>query len=259
MKEKLTGALYPLITFGAILALWLVAVYVWDVPSYVLPKPLAVLGALKTGYIDGLFWHHFFYTLSSTAMGYIIGCVAAICVGAIVSEWRIAERLINPLVIALQSMPKVALAPLILVWFGFDQTSKVIMVVLVCFFPVFVNTVVGLKQTPADLLEMARAANTGRWRTFWEIRFPSAAGHIFAGLQIAIVLSLIGAVVAEFVSSSEGLGYLINASALTMEVNVMFAALVSLAAMGVIGTQIVRFAHSKLVFWEGSLAATVQE
>ncbi len=259
MKAILSNLLYPVVTAILVIAVWQISIDVFEIPSFVLPTPLSVLKALERAYIEGLFWQHLAYSMTSTIIGYVVGCGLAILVGAVVSEWRTAEKLIHPLVIALQSMPKVALAPLILVWFGFDLKSKVIMVALVCFFPVFVNTVVGLKQTNPALIDMARAVSASRWMIFWEIKLPSAAGHIFAGLQIAVVLSLIGAVVAEFVSSSQGLGYLINSSAVTLEVNMMFAALVSLAVLGIIGTQLVRYAHRKLIFWEGSLSSTVKE
>ncbi len=259
MTSKLKDLMYPLVTAAAVILVWQLSIQFFHIPSYVLPTPLSVLRALETGYIGGVFWQHLAYTMTSTIIGYVVGCGLAILVGALVSESEVAEKLVHPLIIALQSMPKVALAPLILVWFGFELKSKVIMVALVCFFPVFVNTIVGLKQTNPAMVDMAKAISASRWMIFWEIKLPSAAGHIFAGLQIAIVLSLIGAVVAEFVSSSRGLGYLINSAAVTLEVNVMFAALVSLAVLGIVGTQLVRYAHRKLIFWEGNLSSTVKE
>jgi NitT/TauT family transport system permease protein len=250
MHEKLKSVVYPLVAFVVLIAAWDLAIRFFKVPNYILPAPEAVLLALKRGYVDGLFWKHFFFTFQSMLSGYVVGCGLAFLLGCLFAESRAVERTLLPFVVALQSMPKVALAPLIIVWFGFDMASKVVMVALVCFFPMFINTVVGLKQTSPALLDLMTAFSASRWNVLLRIKIPSAAGHIFAGLQIAIVLGLIGAVVAEFVSSTRGLGHLINAAAVNLETNVMFAALISLAALGVAGSQLVRFLHAKIVFWD---------
>ncbi len=250
MNDRIKAVVYPLLTFVAIVASWLVAVRVLKVPNYVLPTPEAVLGALKRGYVDGQFWEHFFYTLRSTAAGYVIGCGLAFVLACAFAESKTIERLFYPYIVALQAMPKVALAPLILVWFGFDMASKIVMVALVCFFPVFVNTVVGLRQTPPALLDLMTAFSASPLHVLVRIKIPSAAGHVFAALQIAIVMSLIGAVVAEFVASTKGLGHLISASAVNMDTSTMFAALASLAVLGVAASALVRFLHRRVVFWD---------
>ena len=149
-------------------------------------------------------------------------------------------------------MPKVALAPLLIVWFGFGLASKVVLVALICFFPVFVNVLTGLRATRPDLIDLYRAFGSSRWRIFWDVRLPSAAGSIFAGLQVALVMALLGAVVGEFVAAQEGLGSLIQASSLNFEVPVMFACILTLAAMGAIANTIVRFVQRRVVFWEGA-------
>lgn len=250
MNRHLIDTAISLITIFAVILLWCVASYSWNVPSYILPTPVSVLSALKVGYIDGLYYPHFFFTLTTMVLGYAAGCTLAFILGAAVAQWRVVDRAVYPLVITLQSMPKVALAPLLLVWFGFGIESKIVMVALICFFPIFVNTSVGLRQANPELINLMRAFSASEWMVFRKIKLPAAAGHIFAGLQIAVVLSLIGAVVAEFVSSSKGLGHLISASSVSLEVNVMFAALISLAVIGITANQIVRYLHRKLVFWE---------
>jgi NitT/TauT family transport system permease protein len=250
MNERLKSFSYPLVAFVALIVFWDVAIRVLKIPNYILPTPESVLGALKRGYVDGHFWQHFFFTSQSMLLGYVFGCCAAFALGCLFAESRAVERTLLPFVVALQSMPKVALAPLIIVWFGFGIESKIVMVALVCFFPMFINTVVGLKQTSPALLDLMTAFSASRWNVLLRIKIPSAAGHIFAGLQIAIVLGLIGAVVAEFVSSTKGLGHLINAAAVNLETNVMFAALISLAVLGVGGSQLMRYLHAKIVFWD---------
>lgn len=247
----------PAITFVVVVAGWSLASHVFLVPNYVLPKPEDVVLALRRGYIDGLFWPHFAFTLTSLGLGSLVGCSAAFVLASLFAESKTIERLFQPYVVALQSMPKVALAPLIIVWFGFGIESKIVMVALICFFPVFINTVVGLKAANPGLIDLMRAFSASRWAIFLRIKVPSAAGHVFAGLQIAVVLGLIGAVVAEFVSSTRGLGHLINAAAVNLDTHVMFAALLSLAALGVAGSHVVRLLQRKLVFWEAVRSETI--
>ncbi len=240
MSENTKSVLYPTLLLLALLALWFVAVQRWGVPNYILPPLQGVMSALRRGYIEGAYWKDFGFTLTSMLTGYIGGCSLAFIIGILFAEFRWLERLLYPFVLALQSMPKVALAPLILIWFGFGLGSKAVMVGLVCFFPMFINT----------LIDLMRAFSASRWHILTHIKIPSAASHIFAGLQISIVLGLIGAVVAEFVSSSAGLGYLINASTTTLDTSTMFAALLSLAVLGIGGSQIVRLIQRRLVFWD---------
>ncbi|AEE68060.1 ABC transporter inner membrane protein [Bordetella pertussis] len=260
MKERTKSIVYPLLLLAALLVLWFIANRYLGVPYYVLPPVEGVLAALYRGYVQGDFWGDFGFTLASMAIGYVGGCTAAFIIGVLFAEYRWLERLLYPFVLALQSMPKVALAPLILVWFGFGLESKAIMVALVCFFPMFINTAVGLEATDPALLDLMRAFSASRWHILTRIKIPSAASHIFAALQISVVLGLIGAVVAEFVSSSKGLGYLINAATTTLDTSTMFAALISLAVLGIAGSQLIRVLHRKLVFWDrGEAGRTLTE
>jgi len=249
-RRNWANVVYPLITFAALLIVWSLSIKLLSVPNYILPTPSSVLREIQKGYIDGAYWPHVLFTLKNTLIGYFCGCGLAVVFGALLAESRNFERFVFPFIIALQSMPKVALAPLIIVWFGFGMLSKVVMVGLICFFPLFINTSVGIKQTPPHLVDMMRAFSASRMEIFFRVKLKSAMGHIFAGLQISVVLSLIGAVVAEFVASTRGLGYLISTSQANFDLATMFAALVGLIAIGLTGTQLVRLAHSHVVFWE---------
>jgi NitT/TauT family transport system permease protein len=242
--------LYPCITFVALIAAWLVAVRVFRIPSYLLPDPANVGIALWDGYAHGPMLGHLWYTSEAILVGYAAGCGAAFVLGIAFSESATLEGLFYPYVVAFQAMPKVALAPLIVVWFGFDLASKVVMVAIICFFPLFVNTIIGFRQANSAMIDLMRVCSASRWQILWKIKVPSAASHLFAGLEIAFVLALIGAVVAEFVSSTRGLGYLINSSAVSFDTNVMFAAMLSLAALGYLGSAIVKTIHQHVVFWE---------
>ncbi|WP_144633978.1 ABC transporter permease [Bordetella genomosp. 13] len=252
--HRLTQLVYPLITLAVILVVWHYGVIAFDMPDYVLPGPRAVFHALVAGFADGTIWRHIGYTVYATLLGYLIGSVLALVFGALLAESRTFEKFVYPVLVAVQATPKVALAPLILVWFGFGIASKVVLVVLICFFPLFVNTIVGIRRVDPDLIDACKAFSASRWYLFRHVKLPAAAGDIFAGLQIGISLALIGTVVGELVSSEAGLGYLIGSSAVNMNVSTMFAAVVLLAVIGIIGTETVRLVHRKVVFWEAERA-----
>lgn len=260
MSERVKSVFYPLLLLIVVLLFWQYAVVWFKVPDYIVPPLSGVLKALYHGYIEGAYLGDFTFTLMSMAIGYMTGCLLAFILGCLFAEFRSVERLLHPFVLALQSMPKVALAPLILVWFGFDMASKVVMVALVCFFPMFINTAMGLKSTDASLIDLMRAFSASRWHILTRIKIPCAGTHIFAGLQISVVLGLIGAVVAEFVSSTKGLGYVINSATTSLDTSVMFAALISLALLGICTSQLIRFLHKRIIFWENETdQRTIQE
>lgn len=250
MKARLRNLALPIATFVAFIATWHGYVTAFAVPDYILPEPLEVAQAFVTTFRRGTIWPHLLFTVQCLAAGYAIGCAVAVALGAMVAEWRMAERCLYPYVIALQSMPKVALAPLLFVWFGFGAESKIVMVALICFFPVFVNTMVGIKQADPALVDVMRASAASRRQIFVHVKLPAAASSIFAGLQIAVVLGLIGALVAEFISTKLGLGRMITAAAADLNVGLILAIVVVLAALGLAGTALVRWLHRRIVFWE---------
>lgn len=248
-KIKSFGAF--LAGFILLLAFWHLTVQRFKIPSYFLPSPDAVGLSIWVGLVGGSYWPHIEATLTATVIGYLFGCLVGVLIGVIFSEFPLVERIANPYVVALQAIPKVALAPLIIVWFGYGISSKVIMVALICFFPVFVNTVVGIKATNPDQLMLYRAFSASRMSQLFHVKLPSSAGMIFASLQVAVVFALIGTVVTEFVASATGLGTLINSSMQTMDTATMFGSIFILAAIGVLGNELMRMAHRHFVFWEG--------
>ena len=252
IRGGLPAVRYPLASLAVAVACWQAVVVGWSIPDYVLPAPAEVWKALATGFADGTLWPHIGATLGETLLGYAIGSVLAVVTGALLAESRVFERFVFPLLAGLQAMPKVALGPIILVWCGYGSASKVVLVVLVCFFPLFVNTVNGLKRADPDLLDACRAFSASRTFLFFHVKLPCAAPEIFSGLQIGVSLALIGAVVGEFLSSQRGLGYLISSASVNMSVATMFAGVVLLAVIGVSGAQCVRAVQRRVVFWERS-------
>lgn len=233
-----------------LLGAWQGLVMLLKVPSYIIPTPSAVVGALVTGFRQKLYWPHIAATLSAMVSGYVIGVVAGAVTGALFAEFRALERIVYPYLVSIQSIPKIALAPLFVMWFGYGIGSKVVMVALICFFPMVVNTMTGIRSTLQDRIDIVTTMTATRWQLFWHVKLPSAAGAIFAGLQVSVVLALIGALVGEFVGSDAGLGNLIEASQAALDTTGMFAVLVLLSLIGIFATSLVRLAHRRFVFWE---------
>ena len=234
-----------------ILAVWQFVVEVFDVPSYLLPAPSTILVTLVDGLTSGLLLRHTWVTLQEILGGFAIAVACAFLLAFAVTKWRWVERAVLPLIFALQSVPKVALAPLILTWFGFGITSKVVTTGLVAFFPLVVNLITGLQSADRDRVDMFRALGATEWTIFRKLRLPNAMPYVFAGLDIAVIFCIIGAIVAEFVGSQAGLGYLIQASAINLDVSMTFAVLVILSALGMILHAIVTFFARRVVFWQG--------
>ncbi|ARP81627.1 ABC transporter permease [Bordetella genomosp. 8] len=249
-RLDITSFLYPLISVAVLIAIWHWSIQAFAIPDYLLPPPGAVFGALYGGFADGTLWPHIWATLAESLAGYAIGCGLAVLLGALLAESRTFERFLYPLLVGLQAMPKVALGPIILVWFGFGMSSKVVLVALVCFFPLFVNTINGIKRTDTELLDACRAFSASRAYLLLHVKLPAAAGDIFSGLQIGVAMALIGAVVGEFLSAQKGLGYLIASASVSMSLATMFAGVLLLAVIGLAGSMLMRQIHQRVVFWE---------
>lgn len=252
MSEHLKNWLSPILTLLAFLAIWQAVTAMAMVPAYLIPRPGAVATAAWVVFSTGTIWPHLLTTTMEMGFGFVLSTAVALVSACLVAEYRAVERCVFPFIVALQSMPKVALAPLLIVWFGFGLASKVVLVALICFFPVFVNALTGLQAARSELIDLYRAFSAPRWRIFLDVKLPSAAGAIFAGLQVGLVLALLGAVVGEFVAAQQGLGSLIQASSLNFDVPTMFVCILTLAAMGSVCSGIVRMAQRRVVFWEGA-------
>lgn len=240
----------PVIVGIILVALWSAYVHFARVPSYVMPPPGAVARSFFDAFTSGYIYPHLLFTTESAVLGYLVGCAAGLLLGCALALSPAVENAAYPYIVLFQSMPKVAIAPLLIVWFGFGLESKIVMVALISFFPVFINTFIGIRQTDSDLVDVLRVSSASETSIFFHVKIPSAAGSIFAGLQIAVSFSLIGAIVAEFIASKEGLGTVIQQAALTMDTSLIFAGVLVLAVMGMIGNGLVRYAHKRVVFWE---------
>jgi NitT/TauT family transport system permease protein len=237
------------VVFVVFVALWEWVVRRFDVPAFIAPAPSAVLASLAGGVRNRLYLEHFGVTLYETLLGFLIASVAGIALGAMIAQFRLVEQTVYPYLVALQTLPKIAIAPLIIVWFGFGISSKVIIAAMVGFFPVLVNVIVGLKTVDQGKLDLMGSLDATRWQTFRLVKFPSALPFVFAGLDIAIVFSVLGAIVGEFVGAQRGLGTLILQFNYNLDIAGVFAVMILLAVLGVALHVVMQVIQRRVIFW----------
>ena len=240
--------LVPLVLVVFVLA-WEGIVRAWHIQEFLVPAPSAIGRALMAGLTSRLYVDHFGVTLYESLLGFLIAAAAGIACGTVIAQFRVVEQTLYPYLVALQTLPKIAIAPLLIVWLGFGITSKVVIAALVAFFPILVNVIVGLKTVDASKLDLMRSLDASRWQTFRYVTFPNALPFVFAGLDIAIVFSVLGAIVGEFVGSQRGLGNLILQFHTSLDIAGMFAVLLLLAALGVGLHRLIQAIQRRVIFW----------
>jgi NitT/TauT family transport system permease protein len=233
----------------SVIAVWEGACRFFAISPLVLPAPSAVATKLVSLVVSGIIWPHLWATLVEVIAGFVFGVIAGLVIGAMVSLIPVLERLVYPYLVALQTLPKVAIAPLFIIWFGYGLSSKIVITALVCFFPVLVSVIAGFHSTDKDQLDMMKAFGATKWQTLMRLRVPSALVLIFAGLEIAAVLAVIGAIVGEFVGAQVGLGYLVVTLNFGLDVPGVFAVLIVLSAIGLAMHGIMRVAARRYIFW----------
>lgn len=236
-------------SFVVLVLLWAWVSHAGGLQKSVLPSPSDVAGALRAGLLDGTLHVHIRATAQAALLGLLCGVAAGLAMATLLVLVPWLEPFVLPLVTAMQSVPKVALAPLIVAYLGFGLGSKVFTAALLAFFPAFLGAMAGLRSVDRAHLDLMSACSAGRLHVLWHVRLPAAAPYLFAALQVAVVFSLIGVVVSEFIAATEGLGYVIKARSLELDVSMMFAAISVLCAMGVSAGLLVRLAQRKAVFW----------
>ena len=244
-----------LVLIAMVLVVWEASVIYFNVAKFILPPPSQVFLGLYNGFASGLYIDHMGVTLTETFVGFALGCGLAFVFGTMVALSRPLEYFLYPFIVMFQAMPKVALAPLIVIWFGLGITSKIVNAALVAFFPLMVNTIVGLKSAEEDRVSLMRSLAASRWQIFWMLRLPNAMPYIFAGLEIAMIFALIGAIVGEFVGAEKGLGMLIQSMNFTMDVAGQFSILLILSCLGLILNGMVGFMRRRILFWDAASKA----
>jgi NitT/TauT family transport system permease protein len=237
----------PPLGIAIALVLWHWICVQFRLPTSALPTPGQVLQA-GLGRWD-LILSEGWVTLKETLYGFLLALALGIPIAVAVTNSRTLNLMFSPILIALQSVPKVALAPILLVWLGTGIESKLAIAWLVAFFPIVVDTSAGLQSTSRELLELARSLRASRWQVFAKVQFPSALPFIVTGSKVAVTLAVIGAVIGEFVGSSEGLGYLLLSATSQINSPLAFAALFALAALGILAYLLVVAAEWLLTPW----------
>lgn len=241
--------LQSLLFAAVVIGLWEGACRLFQVSTLVLPPPSEIGARLITLSVSGTIWPHLWATLVEILAGFMLGVFSGLVLGALVSLVPILERLVYPYLVGLQTLPKVAIAPLFIIWFGYGLTSKIVVTALVCFFPILVSVIAGFHATDKDQLDMMKAFGASKWQTLVRLRIPSALVVIFAGLEIAAVLAVIGAIVGEFVGAQAGLGFLIITLNFNLDVPGVFAVLIYLSMIGLLLHGLMRFAAHRYIFW----------
>jgi NitT/TauT family transport system permease protein len=233
----------------AFLCVWQLLVTVGSYPTFILPAPAIVFRKFVVAAFDGTLLHHAWATVREVLLGLALGLSVATCLGYIFAKSKSLERLLSPYIIASQSMPIVALAPLLVIWFGFGTLSKVIVCALTVFFPVLINTIVGLRSVDENLVDLMRSYGATRRQMFTMLEIPAALPVLLGGLKIGVTLSVIGAVVGEFVAADEGLGFLVNLSRGLFDTPMMFVALFVLVIIALSLYGCVVLLESRLLSW----------
>jgi NitT/TauT family transport system permease protein len=249
-KRNITELSLKILIFVSIIILWEGIVRGLNISQTVFPTVSDVWGILLSSLFDGILLKHFWVTLIESLSGFIIGSFSGIILAVLVVEISWVKKLIYPYIFAIQNIPIVALAPLFLIWFGFGTSSKIALVVAIVFFPVLVNTVNGLENADKSQVKLLRAYAAPPWQIFRRIKIPNSLPYVFAGIEIAIVLSVVAAVISEFVGSNAGLGYLIVMYNNQLNMAAQFAVLIVLGILGITLSFAVQKLTRKFVFWQ---------
>lgn len=237
----------PWLAILVLVAAWELAAHLFRIPQWLLPAPSAIAGELAAQ--PRLFASNALVTTGEIVAGFLLSVAIGIPLAIGMAYSRVFERTLYPILVSSQAVPKVAIAPLLIVWFGFGTLPKVIVAFLIAFFPIVIDTVVGLRSVEPEMLHLARSMGANGWQTFVKIRLPKALPSIFAGLKVAITLAVVGATVGEFVAADRGLGYLLMVASGEMNSRLLFAAIIVLTLIGVAFFLIIEALERALMPW----------
>jgi NitT/TauT family transport system permease protein len=232
----------------ATLAVWEALIWIFQVPGFIVPAPSAIFVEAVTRY--PLYLYHSWVTFYEMVVGFVLAAVVGVILAVAIVYSRIIRNMIYPQIVVLQIVPKVAIAPLLLIWAGYGLTSKVLLALLISFFPIVVNMVTGLTAIEEELLELCRILRSGRWQEFFKVRLPNALPYFFSSLKVASTLAVIGAIIGEFVGGSEGLGHLIIIANTELRTSMSFVCLFSLSILGFLLYGFVVVAERVFMPWE---------
>jgi len=247
--------LFP-VTLVFVIAFWEAVVTYFQVQIFIFPPPSLVYNQLIAGLqfdprSSASLAFHWYYTLKTALIGFGIGSVAGLFLGTIIAQRPVLRKALFPLLVGLNSMPKIAIAPVLIIWFGIGVNAQIALVTLVVFFPVLINSLTGFAAVESDQLDLMRSIRASEWEIFRRLKIQTALPYIFAGLEIAVVSSLLATIVAEFVGGQRGLGVQILQRSLYMNTAGIFAILLILALSGIVMLQTLVFIRKRVLFWGG--------
>lgn len=254
-KKPRTASAPPLawwllpLTLAGFVGVWALIVRVGDLAPFILPGPDRVAARLAEMVSNGSLWRHSSVTLVEVLTGLATGLAAAILFGYLVAKSWVIEQILSPLIVASQAIPIVALAPLLIIWFGPEMLSKVLVCALVVFFPVLISVIVGLRSVEPDLVDLMRSLQASRWQTFVKLELPSALPVLLGGLKVGATLAVIGAVVGEFTGADQGLGFLVVQSRGLYDTAQMFVAFGALATIALVLYGAAHMLERRLLRW----------
>jgi NitT/TauT family transport system permease protein len=239
-----------LLTMVAFVGLWALVVQLTGYPPFILPGPERVWTRLLAVAADGTLWRNSVVTLTEVLAGLAVGMSVAFVLGYLLSRSRTVERIVAPYIVASQSIPIVAIAPLLVIWFGTGATSKIMVSALIVFFPILISCIAGLRSAEPDLRDLMRSLEATRWQTFCKLELPAAMPMIVSGLKVGATLSVIGAVVGEFVGADRGLGFLVKQGQGIYDTPLMFVAVLSLVVIAMSLYGLVALVERYLLAWK---------
>jgi NitT/TauT family transport system permease protein len=246
---RLGQILLTITIFVVLIVIWDLYVRLLGLSSLVLPSPYQVWLSLVENTLSGRLIDHMWVTLSEVLLGFLLGSVVGIALGTLTAQSPLMRTILGPYILASQAMPKLALAPIIVIWLGFGIAPKVVITALICFFPLLENTIIGLTSTNPHQVELFQVLTASRWQSFIKLRVPHALPVIFAGLRVAITLAVVGAVVGEYVGANRGLGALVIAAQGSFDTPLMFAIFVYLTVIGIVLYKLMELVEQTAFSW----------
>jgi NitT/TauT family transport system permease protein len=244
---------YFILSIFVWIGVWYFIIWVGNIKPFILPTPLQVAERWIKTIQDGVLLRHIQYTFSEVVLGLLLGSFIAILLGYPLAKSKRLERVLYPFLVASQSVPIVAIAPLLIIWFGPGILSKILISSLIVFFPMLTNTIVGVRSVPQDLLALMKSLRATKWQNFMLLEIPYSLPILFGGLKISATLSVIGAVVGEFVGADRGLGFLINLGRGQYDIALVFVAIINLVLMALIFYGAILMVESRLLKWQALL------
>jgi NitT/TauT family transport system permease protein len=240
-------SVFPVAFLASLVAIWEAAARFTDVPQYILPAPTAIADRLIRSW--ALLWDHSVVTLTEIGIGFALGVILGLALAIPIAYSTIVRNTLYPVIVASQAVPKIAIAPLLVLWLGFDIWPKIVVTALMVFFPVTVTAAEGFSSVDRNLLDLLKSVHANQAQIFFKIRFPHALPHIFSGLKIGITLAVVGAVVGEWVGADSGLGYLLVYANTLLDSTLLFASLILLIVIGVVLFVLVGVLERLLLPW----------